>query len=137
MIPNPDRDVRCLLGGLRISWINTGLDGPLPNGIDFHETKDACVRRVSVHERGHKKTWEREQIWQCFRCSYFFFGVELVFVFAAGEQVFVVVLRIALFVFLSFRSAFALSLSFCIYEKSRRLRMRHRHVFDLGSINHF
>jgi hypothetical protein len=89
------------------------------------------------HERGHEETWEREHIWQCYCCSYSLFGVKHVFVFAAREKVFVVILRFALFAFLSFRSAFAFGLTFCISEKPHCLMLRHRHLFDLESVNHF
>jgi hypothetical protein len=132
VIPNPDRNVHCRLCGGRISRVNTGLVRPLPNRIDRRKTQDACVRRLSVHERGHEKTWEWKHIRQCYCCAYSLLGVKVVFVFAAREQILVVVLRFALFAFLSFRSAFAFCLPLCVSEKLRRVRMRH-----LGPMNHF
>jgi hypothetical protein len=107
------------------------------NRVNRDKTQDAGVRRVSFHKCGHEKTYEWEYVWQRYRRSYSIFRIKVVFVFADGKQVLVVVLWFALSVFLSFRAALAFCFALCVSKKLCRDRMRHRHVFDFGPLNHF
>ena len=138
MIPNPDRNIRCLLGGRGLGRILSVRSRSLPYRVNRFKAELACVRSVRSHKRGHKKTWEREYIGQRDCCPHSRLRVNVIVVFVAvGEQVGVVVF--GLFHFLGDFLSFSFSFRFAFVRSSKKLLgfwVRKRDVSYLGPMDH-